>query len=249
MQPLPRYRIYTRPRDYARLAGDLLGRRWRSGDACRELERAIERRCDVAHALSTAKARAGIFLSVRALIRPGQKVVPSPYTISDVINMVICAGGIPVFADLERETCNIDPAQIEKLVDSDTGAVLVTHLHGLACDMERIAAGCRQRRIPLIEDAAQAFGARIGERRTGSFGDAGIYSFGMYKNVNAFFGGMIVTPHAELADRLGAEIQEHPYQELGYYLSKVASALATDLATWPPLFRSLTYRIFRFGYL
>ncbi len=249
MQPLPRYRIYSRPRDYARLAGDLVRRRWRSGEACRELEAEIERRCGVAYALSTAKARVGIFLTVRALVHPGQKVVLSPYTISDVVNMVICAGGIPVFADLERETCNIDPAQIEKLVDADTGAVLVTHLHGLACDMERIAAGCRQRGVPLIEDAAQAFGARIGERRTGTFGDAGIYSFGMYKNVNAFFGGMIVTPHAELAERLRSEIQEHPYQELGYYLSKVASGLATDLATWPPLFRSLTYRVFRFGYL
>ena len=86
-------------------------RRWLQGDSCRELEEAIQKRQDIAHAICVAKARVGIFVAIRALVRPGQKVVLSPYTISDVINMVICAGGIPVFCDLGRDTCNVDPAR------------------------------------------------------------------------------------------------------------------------------------------
>jgi len=249
MQPLPRFRIYSRPKHYAAIARELVGRRWAQGESCRELERAVEARNAVAHALCIAKARVGIFVAIRALIEPGRKVVMSPYTISDVVNMVICAGGVPVFADLERETCNVDPAELERLIDTDTGAVLITHLHGLACDMQRIPALCRERGVPLVEDAAQAFGTRSGGRAVGSFGDAGIYSFGMYKNVNAFFGGMLVTPHADLAERLRTEIKGFPVQEIGYYLSKVASGLAADVATWPPLFKSLTYNVFRFGFL
>ena len=139
--------------------------------------------------------------------------------------------------------------ELERLIDADTGAVLVTHLHGLACEMDRISAVCRERGVPLVEDAAQAFGARFGGRAVGSFGDVGIYSFGVYKNVNAFFGGMLVTPHADLAARLRAEIDAFPPQELGYFLTKAGSGLASDVATWPPLFKSLTYRIFRFGFL
>jgi len=249
MQPLPRYRIYSRFRDYRAIATDILTGRSDRGDSTRQLESAIEKANDVAHALCIAKARVGIFVAVRALIEPGQKVVLSPYTISDVVNMVICAGGVPVFADLEPDTCNVDAADVERLIDGDTGAVMITHLHGLACDVERISQACRERGVPLIEDAAQAFGTRVAGRRVGTFGNAGIYSFGQYKNLNAFFGGMVVTNDSALAAELRTQIDAFPSQEIGYYLSKVASGLASDLATWPPLFKSLTYRVFRYGFL
>jgi dTDP-4-amino-4,6-dideoxygalactose transaminase len=246
--PLPRYRIYTSPGTYgAILAAIATGRRLR-GDDCRALEQAVEA-MGVAHAISVKKARLAIFLAVRALIRPGQEVVLSPYTISDAINMVICAGGVPVFADIERETCNIDPAEIERLVDDATGAVLVTHLHGLACDMERIGSICRERGVPLIEDAAQAFGTRCNGRRVGTLGDAGIYSFGMYKNATSFYGGMVVTGRDDVAERVRDEVASYPPHELVDYLMEVLRGVATDLATWPPLFRSLTYPVFRFGFL
>ncbi len=249
MQPLPRYRIYSRLRDYRTIASEMLTGRARRGGSTRDLETAIAKANDVAHALCIAKARVGIFVAIRALIERGQKVVLSPYTISDVINMVICAGGVPVFSDLEPDTCNVDAADVERLIDRDTGAVMITHLHGLACDVERISAFCAERGVPLVEDAAQAFGARVGGRRVGTFGDAGIYSFGMYKNLNGFFGGMVVTPRADLAEKLRAETDAFPSQELGYYLTKVASGAASDLATWPPIFKSLTYRVFRYGFL
>lgn len=249
MQPLPRYRIYSHPRDYFAIARDVLTGGVGRGDDCARLERAVEQRHGVAHALCIAKARVGIYVTIRALIEPGQKVVLSPYTISDVINMVICAGGSPVFADLEPDTCNVDAKDVARLVDGDTGAVMVTHLHGLACDMDPIVQVCRDRGVPLVEDAAQAFGARYHDRPLGTFGDAGIYSFGMYKNLNAFFGGMVVTPRDDLHARLRRDVDSFPLQETGYYLTKAASGLATDVATWPPLFKSLTYRIFRFGFL
>jgi dTDP-4-amino-4,6-dideoxygalactose transaminase len=249
MQPLPRYRIYSSPRDYWAVVREVASRSWMRGDACGELERAVCERHDVPHALCIAKARVGIFVTIRALIEPGQKVVLSPYTISDVINMVICAGGVPVFADLDPDTCNVSASELESLIDDDTGAVLITHLHGLACDMERIPALCRERAVPLVEDAAQAFGARASGRALGTFGDAGIYSFGMYKNVNSFFGGMVVGNDGELMARLRSEVDAFPPQEIPYYLSKVREALTTDLATIPAVFKALTYRIFRYGFL
>lgn len=248
-QPLPRYRIYSQPRDYAAIAWEVLTGGWKRGDACAELEQAITRRHEVPHALCIAKARVGIYVAVRGLIERGQKVVLSPYTISDVVNMVICAGGVPVFADLDPDTCNVSADEINRLVDGDTGAVLITHLHGLACDMDRIPRICAERGVPLIEDAAQAFGARFGGRALGSIGDVGIYSYGMYKNLNAFFGGMVVTRRDDLAERLRGEIEAFPSQEIPYYLSKVASGLASDVATWPPLFKALVYRVFRYGFL
>src|SRR5262245_29434779 len=154
--PQPRYRMYGASRKYLSVVGDLLTGRVGEGDGESSLEASFCRYIGARHAISMPQARVSLFCALRVFIKPGAKVVLSPYTIHDVINMVICAGGVPVFADIDRKTCNIDPAEIEKLVDRDTGAVLITHLHGLACDVERIADFCRSRGVALLEDCAQA---------------------------------------------------------------------------------------------
>jgi dTDP-4-amino-4,6-dideoxygalactose transaminase len=83
----------------------------------------------------------------------------------------------------------------------------------------------------------------------GSFGDASVFSFGEYKNVNAFLGGVLTTRSAEVAERARAELAPWPLQDLGGYLSEVGHGLATDVATWPPLFRAFTFWVFRFAFL
>ena len=176
-------------------------------------------------------------------------MILSPYTIYDVVNMVICAGGVPVFADIDRATCNLNPESVKELLDLNTGAVLVTHLHGLTMDLQELAETCRQKRVPLIEDAAQALGARSGGQPVGTIGDAGIYSFGLYKNVNAFYGGMVVTKRKDLHDRLRAELEALPIQKLLPLLQRVGYGLMTELLTWPPFFRLLPFHVFRYAYL
>ena len=247
--PLPRFRINSSPGDYVSIVTDVLTGRAHSGEADRDLESAVMAKTGSPYAVCMAKARVGIYMTVRAIIKPGQKVICSPYTISDVINMIICAGGIPVFGDIDRPTANITPKEVEALITRETGAVLITHLHGCACDIAPIAQLCQRWKVPLIEDAAQAFGTYYKGRHVGTFGDAGIFSFGMYKNVNSFFGGMVITPHAKLHDQLRAEVKSFPWQETGYYLSKVQSGLTTDVATFPPLFSALTFPMFRYGYV
>jgi dTDP-4-amino-4,6-dideoxygalactose transaminase len=246
--PLPRFRLYTRPALYAEVAREIAAP-GRGEEAQRRLEAAIASLSGVSHALCVPRARAGIYLALRALIAPGQKVILSPYTIHEVVNMVLCAGGVPVFADVERRTCNLDPRAALDLLDGETGAVLVTHLHGLAAEVEPLAAACRARGVALVEDCAQALGTRLRGRPVGSFGDAGILSFGTYKNVTSFLGGMLVTPHARVRERAAALLENWRPQPLGPWLREAALALATDLVTWPPLFRRVTFPLFRYGYL
>jgi perosamine synthetase len=247
--PNPRFRVYTRLSDYWLVFRDLLTGRARKGDDVERLESEVSKRFDVPYAVAMPQCRVGIYLAIKAVILPGQKVICSPYTISDVINMVVCAGGVPVFADIEEATGNIDANEVEKLIDADTGAVLVTHLHGIPCAIERIQAICKTRGVPLLEDAAQSFGATVNGKRLGTFGDVGIFSFGMYKNINCFYGGMVVTHRKDVHDRIRAERDTFPYQPTGHFLDRVIKALRTDLFTWPPIFHLLTYWIFRYGHL
>ena len=145
--PLPRFRIYTTPRSYGRVLRDALLLQSRSGDAVERFRDEFAGFVGVPNALPLPRGRSGIYLALRALIEPGQKVVLSPYTIHEVVNMVICAGGVPVFADIERGTCNMNPNAARDLIDNETGAVLATHLHGLAMEVEALACHCRERGV------------------------------------------------------------------------------------------------------
>lgn len=247
--PLARFRLYGETADYATVALRIGETGGGEDDPVRAMESAAAAFFDSPHAIAVPQNRVGIHLAVRALVRPGQRVVMSPYTLSDVVNMVIAAGAEPIFADIETDTCNIDPAEVERLVDERTGAVVATHLHGLICDMDRLGAICRERGVALIEDAAQACGAMRGGRRAGTFGDVGVMSFGMYKNVNSFYGGVVLTPHREVAAKMREWLKDYPLQGMREILRKAFKAAATDLATHPLLFRFAVYWVFRYAYL
>jgi dTDP-4-amino-4,6-dideoxygalactose transaminase len=248
--PLPRFRIYTRPATYATVLRAVVSGKVEHGDDVARLEQALGERFGVKHVVATSQARLAIYLAVKHAVAGGRrKIVLSPYTIFDVINMVVAAGGIPVFADIDRRTCNLDPASADALVDADTAAVMVTHLHGLATNMDGLLATCARAGIPLIEDAAQSFGARIGDRPVGAIGQAGIVSFGLYKNITGFYGGALLTNDAALAEASRAELAGFPFMDRRFLLQRVSYAFRTDVATHPLMFRTLMFRLFRMGTL
>ncbi|NNM35299.1 MAG: hypothetical protein HKO53_19645 [Gemmatimonadetes bacterium] len=198
------------------------------------------------HAVCLPRARTGLFLALRHFIEPGQNVVLSPYTFHDVINMVLCAGGRPVFADLEPGTCNISPSEVKNLIDGDTAAVIATHLYGIPCDIEQIAEICLGRGVPLIEDAAQCLGGRVGGRRVGTIGDAGVFSFSRVKNVTALYGGMLVTNSPTVDDRVRTELRGFPLEERGRLWRQAVVCSMADVLTTPLVFQFLTAPLFRY---
>jgi len=248
--PQPRSRLYTTAATYAGLvSGGLFGA---GANAIASLEEALSAYLSIAHVVAVPQARVGIYLAIKHLVRPGQKVILSPYTISDVVNMVACAGAVPVFADVAGDgSCNIDPPAVTDLLDSESnvGAVMVTHFYGLACDMEPLRQACARAGVPLIEDAAQAFGARTPTGLAGTIGQAGIFSFGLLKNVTGFLGGAVATDDADLARAIRAELEDYPVTPRGILWKKAAKGAAFDLATFPPIFDSTVYWLFRYAYL
>jgi perosamine synthetase len=246
--PQPRSRLYTTAASYA---GLIAGGTNDEGEVAR-LESALAARLSVAHVIAVPQARVGIYLTIKRLVRPGQKVILSPYTIADVINMVVCAGAVPVFADIAGDgSCNIDPAAVAELLDteSNVGAVMVTHFYGLTCDMEPLRQACAHVGVPLIEDAAQAFGARVAAGQAGTIGHAGIFSFGLLKNVTGFLGGAVATDDADLAQAIRAELETFPVTPRDILWKKAAKGAAFDLATFSLVFDSVVYWLFRYAYL
>jgi dTDP-4-amino-4,6-dideoxygalactose transaminase len=246
-----RLRLYGTPWNFATVLRDMLSGRFRRGDDVADLERQVAQFVGMPYAVAMPMARVGIYCAIKALIRPGQAVILCPYTIVDVVNMVLCAGGRPVFADTEPDSYNISPEAVARLLESETdvGAVMVTHFYGELCRVKEIAELCRARGVPMIEDAAQAFGARRDGIRAGAFGDVGIFSFGLYKNINAIYGGMVVARDPAVAERVRATIAQWPVQGMAGFVPKLAKALVIDALTRPLLFKLFAFRLFRFAYL
>lgn len=250
LTPKPRFKFYGTPKNcLAVAAAALTGKIGRDSDGLDHVERRVCEWLGVRHVIPLPQARIGIYLALRYLIRPGQAVILSPYTFFEVVNMVVCAGGRPVFADIEADNCNIDARQVEHLIDNDTGAVIATHMHGLACDIKKISEVCRAKGVALIEDAAHCFGGRINGRHVGTFGDVGVFSFSLKKNVNAFYGGIAITGNKELRDWMAEKLTRFPNEDIGRLLRRAGQCLLGNIMTTQPLFQLFTFPLIRFDFL
>ena len=202
------------------------------------------------NALFVNQARIGVFLTIKSIIAKTGKteIIVSPYTIADVINMVILAGGEPVFVDIEEDTCNINHNLSEENITENCSAILVTHLHGRMCNMEPIKEIADKYSVYLIEDAAQSFGAKQNGQYAGTIGDVGIFSFGLYKNVSSIYGGAVVSKDEELFKSISESHSGFNKFNFIWYLKKLLKGLITIIATSNILFRPLVLPLIKFGY-
>lgn len=171
-----------------------------------------ERHC-VKHALAATSCTTALHLILAGMgIGPGDEVIVPAFTWVATANVILYCGATPVFADIDRVTFNIDPAEIARKITPRTKAIIVVHLFGLCADVEAVAAAAPD--IPIIEDAACAAGSSYRERPAGSLGLAAAFSFHPRKSITTGEGGMVTTNNDALAERCnqlrnhGASISE-----------------------------------------
>jgi perosamine synthetase len=152
------------------------------------------------HAISLNSCTSALYLGIRALGITGEIILPS-FTFVASANAVVTAGAVPVFADIDYDTCNIDPDSIEERISSRTEAIMPVHFAGQSCDMERIMEIANRKGLAVIEDSAEAIGACWSGRKTGSFG-VGCFSFFPTKNMTTGEGGMLTTEDPGLAEKV-----------------------------------------------
>ena len=174
------------------------------GPEVQALEGELAAYTGAAHAVACASGTDALLLALMALdVGPGDEVITSPFTFFATAGCIHRLGAKPVFADIEPESFNIDPKQIARRINSRTRAIVPVHLYGRLANMEEIVSMARSCQVPVVEDAAQALGARLGGRVAGTFGVAGSFSFYPTKNLGAAGdAGMVVTSDARLAERM-----------------------------------------------
>ena len=168
------------------------------------LEREAARHFQVRYALGVASGTDALELALRACgIGPGDEVITTAFSFFATAEAIVTVGAKPVFVDIDPETFNLDPALLPAALTRRTRAILPVHLYGQPAEMRLILAFARRHRLRVIEDAAQAAGARYGGRPVGGLGDAGCLSFYPTKNWGAYGdGGMVLTSDAAIARRI-----------------------------------------------
>lgn len=167
-----------------------------------ELEKQVREYQAVSEAIGVASGTDALHLALAALgIGPGDEVITTPFTFFATAEAIMYVGAKPVFVDIQPDTYNIDPEEIKKKMTPKTKAIIPVHIFGYPADMDEIMKIASEHKLKIVEDCAQSFGASLNGTKTGSFGDAGCFSFYPSKNLGAYGdGGMVILKDHETAE-------------------------------------------------
>lgn len=183
----------------------LQNERFVMGESVFKFEEEFARYCGTKYAVSTSSGTFALQLALVALsINREEHVVTTPYSFIATANAVLYVGAVPVFADIDERTGNIDPDLAKEKLTSKTRAVIPVHLYGFPADMKRIVEVFGEKGCAIVEDACQAHGAEYCGQKVGALGDVGCFSFYSSKNMTVGGdGGMIVTNDEDIARKVG----------------------------------------------
>ena len=155
------------------------------------------------YAMALNSCTAALHLSMFAIgIKPGDEVILPAMTFASTGNVIVHAGGVPVFADCEKDTMNIDPKEIERKITSKTKAIIPVHFAGRPCNMDAIMDIAKKHHLKVVEDCAHAIETEYFGKKAGTFGDLGCFSFYVTKNIITGEGGMAITDNEDYANMI-----------------------------------------------
>ncbi|MGD0009330.1 MAG: DegT/DnrJ/EryC1/StrS family aminotransferase [Terriglobia bacterium] len=203
-----------------------------------KLEQAVAQLAGLPYAVAVNSGTTALLVALSGLgVGPGDEVIVPGYTFIASMSSIIYARAIPVLAEVDR-SLNLDPADVRRKTTPRTKAIMVVHMLGNPARLDELKAIADKHKLLLIEDCAQAFGARYKGRAVGSIGDAGTYSFNIFKTITAGDGGMVVTRdeaayrrffgihdqgHAPL--RTGVEVGRRPFVGLDFRMTELQAAV------------------------
>ena len=233
--PFPSWPVYGSAEEEA-LLGVLHSGRWFLDQSIEQFERDFAAFQQAKYGIATSNGTTALQVALDSIgIRPGDEVIVPAYTFIATASAVVATGGIPIFADIDPETYNIDPQSAAEAITEKTLAIIGVHIAGRPCDLDALNALSTRHQLHLVEDAAQAHAAAWKGRRVGAIGNLGTFSFQASKNLCGGEGGFIATDDEALADRAWSihncgrsrtgAWYEHPLVGSNYRISEFHAAL------------------------
>ena len=178
------------------------GEKFYGGNEVLKFEKKFAAKFSIKHAVTFNSATTALHAAIVALeIGPGDEVIVPPYTMSASAIAVLMNGAVPIFADIDERTFNIDPASIKAKITPRTKAIMVVNLFGQPADFDQILAITKNKEIKIIEDNAQGPGATWNGKYAGTIGDIGVFSLNVHKTMQTGEGAVLVTDNDRFAFR------------------------------------------------
>lgn len=201
------------------------------------LEQRFAALLEIPHAVACSSGTAAIHAAIAAINpEPGEEIITSPITDMGAITPILYQGAIPVFADVDPDSCNLTAETIKRVLSPRTKGIIVTHLFGNPCEMDEILTLARRHGLPVIEDCSQAYLAAVHDKPVGSLGTLGCFSLQQGKHITCGEGGLVVTHDAHLARRVrlfvnkawgyGDPQPDHYFLALNYRMTELQGAVA-----------------------
>ena len=243
---IPRQRIHLPQGAYTgAFSGLLAGSLW-EGPSIAEFEAAFAGSIGAAAAVAVPSGRAGLRFTFDALwLEPGAEGICSAFGYPIVPFLVRSLGYEVRFVDCENRTLGLDPDQLADAISDRTQAVIATHLYGVPCRIDEIEAICKDRGLKLIEDCAHCFGAAVGGRKVGTFGDVACFSFETSKVINTMGGGMVTVRDTARERRIRASAASEPRNGLRWLVRRLAKTSFEAIVTHPLVFNLGVYQALR----
>lgn len=230
MMNIPLFEIYNDEEDIKLISKQISsGKYWAVGENVDEFEAMVADYigCEYACALNSGTSALHAALLAYGIGKGDEVIVPS-FTFISTANSPLFVGAKPVFADIEEQTCGLDPESVEDKITENTKAIIPVHYGGCPCRIKEIKDIAEDKGLLLIEDAAESFGASVDGKNVATFGDSNILSFCQNKVISTGEGGAVVTDSEEIYEKLKL-IRSHGRLEKGDYFSSVGSFDYVDL--------------------
>lgn len=173
------------------------------GENVRKLEKEFCTYFKCKYAISVNSWTSGLEIAIESLqLKEKREIICSPWSMSATVSAIVKNNCIPVFADVDPSTFNIDPEKVKEKITANTGAILLTEMYGQSCDILPILKIAKQHNLYTISDTAQSIGSKVKSKYTGTLTDIGGFSFNWHKHLNCGEGGMVITNHKKLAKRM-----------------------------------------------
>ena len=185
----------------------------RHGKYVHQIEEKFKKYLPIKHAVSFDSGRSALYAILKAMnVQKGDEIILQAYTCVVVPNAIIHAGAVPIYADIEKDSLNIDQNDLEKKITPKTKAIIIQNTFGAIADYEKIQTIANKHKLKIIEDCAHSLGAEFKNKKIGTIGDAAMFSFGRDKVISAVYGGMAVTNNPEIGKNLKKFQQDLSYQ-------------------------------------
>lgn len=262
---IPLFKIYSDEEDMASIASILERRKnWASGPEIHDFEMGLTDYIGSKYAVLFNSGTSALFAAMIAYgLEKGDEVIVPSFTFIATANAPLFVGAKPVFAEIEEDSYGLDPEDVSARITSRTKAIMPIHYGGCPCRIKEIAQIAQDHDLILLEDAAEALGARVGDKRVGSFGDSSILSFCQNKIITTGEGGAVVTNSKSISEKLALICSQGrrensayfdssapgDYIELGYNFRMASMAAALGISQLDKIDKITEWRRARAAYM